>query len=125
MRRPLKTFGEFWPYYLNEHRRRGCRMLHYVGTASGLTTAGVATATEPWLFLATPFAAYGPSWIGHFFVERNRPASFQYPIWSAFADLRMFALAVTGQLPRHLRHAADDPTANLAGRTQAAPGGQM
>jgi len=107
MRKRIRTFAEFWPYYLNEHRRRGCRTLHYVGTMSGLTTAGVATAEEPWLFLATPFVAYGPSWLGHFVVERNRPASFRYPLWSLLADLRMFALAATGKLSRHLRDATD------------------
>lgn len=104
--RRLQTFPEFWPYYLNEHRRRGCRVLHYFGTVSGLTTAGVATAVEPWLFLATPFVAYGPSWVGHFVVERNRPASFKHPLWSLLADLRMFSLAATGRLSRHLSEAA-------------------
>ena len=103
--RRLESFREFWPYYLNEHRSRGCRMLHYCGTISGLTTAGVATVEEPWLFLTTPLAAYGPSWIGHFFVEHNRPASFRYPIWSAVADFRMFTLAMTGRLSRHLEDA--------------------
>ena len=105
MRKPLKTFAEFWPYYLNEHRHLGCRVLHYIGTVSGLTTVGFATVAEPWLFLATPFAAYGPSWIGHFVVEGNRPASFRYPLWSFIADIRMCALAATGRLSPHLREA--------------------
>ncbi len=111
MRERIQTFAEFWPYYLNEHRCRGCRTLHYVGTVSGLATAGVASVVEPWLFLATPFAAYGPSWVGHFVLERNRPASFRYPLWSLVADLRMFALAATGRLSRHLRDATQQRSA--------------
>lgn len=105
MDRRIESFEEFWPYYLNEHRSPACRALHYVGTIAALATVAAAVAVSPKLLLLIPVVGYGPSWIGHFFIEHNRPASIRYPRWSLRADIKMFGLALTGRLGRHLRAA--------------------
>lgn len=94
-----RSFEEFWPYYLSEHRNPICRGLHYVGTATGLTVAGLGTLTLNPFAIPTGLACgYGAAWIGHFVIEKNRPATFTYPKWSLRGDMRMLKLKVTGKL---------------------------
>lgn len=96
-----QSFERFWPYYLSEHRDRGCRALHYLGTSSAIGSAvyGIVMLEPGWLLVA-PFLGYGAAWAGHFLVEGNRPATFSYPLWSLRGDLRMLRLALTGTLRR-------------------------
>jgi hypothetical protein len=101
----IQSFEEFWPYYLREHSLFSCRVLHYVGTVASLAMVGVAAYYSPWWLLAVPVLGYGPAWIGHFFIEKNRPATFTYPLWSLLADYRMFGLAMTGRLGPELARA--------------------
>ena len=95
----IRDFQSFWPFYVGEHRRPGCRIWHYAGTAagSGLALAGLVTWI-PWLIPVGLTIGYGCAWIGHFCVEGNRPATLRYPLWSFLADYKMFALAVTGRM---------------------------
>lgn len=88
---PSPTFAEFYPRYLREHSRRGTRVLHFVGTTLFLLLLGLAAVwLRPWLVLAGVVAAYGFAWVGHFFVERNRPATFQHPWLSLLGDFRLY-----------------------------------
>ncbi|XXX81515.1 DUF962 domain-containing protein [Sorangium sp. So ce134] len=98
------SFDAFWDYYLQEHRSGLNRALHLTGTAAALALAGTALIRrKPRLLLLAPLAGYVPAWLGHFFVERNRPATFHSPLRSLRADLRMLGLAVTGRLGDELR----------------------
>lgn len=100
----FSNFAEFWPYYLGEHAKPTTRGLHFAGTGAGLSLCAVAIFLgQYWLLLPALIAGYGPAWVGHFFIEKNRPATFRHPLWSLIADFRMFFLFVTGRLGTELR----------------------
>ena len=96
----IESLTEFYPYYLGEHRNGTCRVLHLVGSASfiALLIASLVTG-NPWLLLLLGVAGYGPAWIGHFFFERNRPATFQYPGFSFISDWIMMRDILLGRVP--------------------------
>ena len=104
--RQYQSFGEFFPHYLREHAKPRTRALHYFGTALVIAIWLWAVFTlNWWLLLLTPLAGYLFAWVAHFFVERNRPATFTYPGWSLLADFKMFGLWLSGRLRPHLERA--------------------
>ena len=91
---------------MREHSKRQTRALHYVGTTLVVLIAAYAIATQQWLLLLSlPVAGYFFAWVAHFGVEKNRPATFTYPLWSLAADFRMWALWLTGRLKPELEKA--------------------
>jgi hypothetical protein len=102
----MKTFAEFWPFYLREHSHPVTRRLHFVGTTLSLLLLASALALRSGgLVLGAVVCGYAFAWVGHFFVEHNRPATFKYPLWSFAADWKMWGLALSGRLDPELRRA--------------------
>ncbi|MEE9314863.1 MAG: DUF962 domain-containing protein [Rhizobiaceae bacterium] len=102
----IETYEKFWLYYLGEHRKVSTRILHYVGTTISIVFLILLLTTFNWWYLlAGVIAGYFFAWIGHFFVEHNRPATFTYPFWSLYSDFRMYFHWVTGTLGKHLEAA--------------------
>jgi len=99
----FESFEAFWPYYLGEHKLIVCRALHYIGTVASAVLLVYLTIFQIWAWLPMVLVVgYGPAWIGHFFVEKNRPATFTYPWWSLLGDYKMFYLAIKGELRTEL-----------------------
>lgn len=96
----IQSFRDFYPYYLSEHRTGPCRVCHFIGTLAvfALTTAALLNASW-WLLALLPVAGYGGAWLGHFVFERNRPATFTYPLYSLAGDFVMFRDILIGRVP--------------------------
>ena len=96
----FRSFADFYPFYLSEHRNPVCRRLHFIGTVLVIASLIAAAFTgQPLWLLAIPLAGYGFAWVGHFFFEHNRPATFRHPLWSLWGDFRMYWQILTGRLP--------------------------
>jgi hypothetical protein len=98
MSQRISTFKEFYPYYLAEHSNSTCRVLHFIGTWLVL----VVIAYSAWrgdarLLLLVPLVGYGFAWVGHFFFEKNKPATFKYPLYSLAGDWVMWKDLLTGR----------------------------
>lgn len=93
------SFRQFYPFYLDEHSNRTCRRLHFIGFLIVLTLIALAIALQnPWWLLGIPLAGYGFAWIGHFVFEKNRPATFRYPLYSLIGDWVMFKDMLIGKI---------------------------
>lgn len=104
MTRKYTSFAEFWPFYLREHSKARTRALHYIGSTLVVALAVYALISgKYWWFAAMPVAGYFFAWLAHFTVEKNRPATFTYPVWSLAADFRMWWFWLTGRLGKELR----------------------
>jgi hypothetical protein len=104
--REHQNFESFWPFYLREHAKPATRWCHYTGSTLALLVLGAALLTQTWwALLAVPVSGYFFAWVSHAFIERNRPATFTYPLWSLVGDYRMYALFLTGRLGAELEKA--------------------
>lgn len=104
--RRIASFRQFWPYYVSEHRLPVTRALHFIGSTCVLAIAVAAMVTgRPWLLLAAPVAGYGFAWAGHFGFEKNKPASFKYPVWSFLADWVMYGKILSGTMRAEVERA--------------------
>ncbi len=93
-----KTFSEFYPYYLSEHQDRTCRTLHFIGTSLFFVfLMGAFLFHKLELLILCPIAGYGFAWVGHFFFEKNKPATFQYPLYSLLGDFKMYFEILAGK----------------------------
>jgi len=104
----MKTFEEFWPFYVREHSNVWTRALHAAGTITSTTLFVFFAATGRWPFLPVAFVpGYAAAWVGHFFVEHNRPATFKHPLWSFVADYKMVALMFAGRMKDEVARARE------------------
>lgn len=98
-----QTFTEFWPYYVREHDKVATRWWHFAGTTLAIAVLVAAVVLKWWwLLIAVPVAGYGFAWFSHFTIEKNRPATFKYPLWSLASDFKMWWLMLTGQMGREV-----------------------
>ena len=93
------SFREFYPFYLGEHRDRTCRRLHFVGTSAALGCIVAAIVRDnAWWFLGALLCGYAFAWVGHFFFEKNRPATFKHPFYSFIGDWVMYKDILIGKI---------------------------
>lgn len=93
------NFAEFYPFYLSEHSDRRCRRWHFAGSTMVLLILLAALISQHWLWLwAMPVVGYGCAWIGHFFFEKNRPATFRYPFYSLLGDWVLYFDMLRGKI---------------------------
>jgi hypothetical protein len=110
-----RTLDEFFPFYMSQHANRTCRRLHFVGTTLGMLLLGGAALGVAWalaggrplgpalgwaagLLVAAHVVGYAFAWVGHFFFEHNKPATFKYPWLSYRGDYRMWWQILTGKI---------------------------
>ncbi|PCK31232.1 DUF962 domain-containing protein [Pseudoalteromonas piscicida] len=96
----FNSFSSFYPYYLAEHKNKTCRRLHFVGSTLVLGILVYSIFSAQWeLLWLLPVAGYGFAWVGHFFFEKNKPATFQYPLYSLMGDWVMYKDIIRGKVP--------------------------
>ncbi|UZE95019.1 DUF962 domain-containing protein [Alkalimarinus alittae] len=99
MTKEFKTFADFYPFYLSEHSNQTCRRLHFVGSSLVISVLLYALISERFaLLFLLPVIGYGFAWIGHFVFEKNRPATFQHPLYSLAGDWVMFKDMLVGKI---------------------------
>ncbi|HEX3559519.1 MAG TPA: DUF962 domain-containing protein [Pyrinomonadaceae bacterium] len=102
----MKTFEEFWPFYVREHSQPATRALHAAGTITSTALLVGLLATGRWRWLPLAFVpGYAAAWAGHFLVEHNRPATFKHPLWSFMGDYKMVALMLAGRMDEEIARA--------------------
>ena len=93
------SFREFYPFYLGEHANVVCRRLHFVGSLGVIALLATAIVTgNAWYAFGALLCGYGFAWVGHFFFEHNRPATFRHPIYSFIGDWVMFVDILRGRV---------------------------
>ena len=111
MEKKYQTFRSFYPYYLTEHKNAVSRRLHFIGTLLIFVCLILGIITGKWFwFIIIPFFGYGIAWFGHFFFEKNKPATFKYPFYSLGSDFVMFWHTLTGQISKKLKEAENTIT---------------
>jgi hypothetical protein len=96
----IKTYNEFYQFYLTEHENKTCRRLHFTGTALLFADIVYLSIEGLWagFWWTLPVIGYGFAWVGHFFFEKNKPATFKYPLWSLISDFKMFFQMLIGKV---------------------------
>lgn len=108
----IESFEAFWPFYLGEHSLPATRWMHFFGSSCALALALSAVLTRtPFTIVGAVLCGYAFAWVSHFFLEKNRPATFTYPLWSLAADWKMWALMATGRLRPELERFGIRPKA--------------
>jgi hypothetical protein len=99
-----QTFEEFWPYYVGEHRKPATRQFHFMGTTLALANGCLFLLTfQKRYLLSAAISGYFFAWVSHFLIEKNRPATFQYPLKSLIGDFKMFGLMLQGKMDEEMQ----------------------
>ena len=101
-----KTFSDFYLYYLTEHARPLNRAVHFIGTSLVFVCFFIGIWKGNYLlWLLMPLCGYGFAWFGHFILEKNRPATFTYPLYSLGSDFVMYFHIITFQIRKKVEEA--------------------
>lgn len=99
----MKSFEEFWPHYVAEHSQPATRTLHAIGTSVSLACTVALIAKRKWKLLPLALIpGYGAAWASHFLIEKNKPATFDHPLWSFMGDYKMIGLMLTGRMEEEI-----------------------
>lgn len=102
----IASFKEFYSYYLTEHANKKNQWMHFIGTGLVILILISALLFNSYSILwLTPLVGYGFAWFGHFFIEKNKPATFTYPFWSLASDFVMFYHILSGQIDKKVEEA--------------------
>ena len=103
---PISSYAEFWRFYLREHANPKTRFWHFAGTAAAAALLLVAIVSFNVVYLiAALIGGYGPAWMAHILIEKNRPATLRHPLWSLVSDFRMMGAWMSGTLGNELEKA--------------------
>jgi len=101
------TFTDFWPFYVSQHRDARNRAMHFIGTTIANVSILLIVLTFDLVFIPIGLVgSYGFAWAGHFFFEKNKPATFTYPLLSVFGDYRMYWLMLQGKMSAEVKRLA-------------------
>jgi hypothetical protein len=104
-----RKFSEFWPHYVSAHRDPRTRLIHVTGTLAGWTLLLLAILLRRlWFALAALLVPYALAWFSHFYLEHNRPATFDHPLWSFLADQKMVVLTVAGKMGEEVKRCSEE-----------------
>ncbi len=95
----FRTFADFYPFYLSEHSNQISRRLHFTGTSIAAVLLVAALLTQHWWLAAAALVqGYAFAWVGHFFFEHNKPATFEHPWFSLMGDWRLWWEILLGRI---------------------------
>jgi hypothetical protein len=105
----LRSFDEFWPFYLGEHSKIETKRWHVAGTGIAMTSHFILLpiTRSMWWFVGGFAVGYACAWYSHYCLEKNRPATFKHPYWSFFSDIEQFFLMILGWMPAELERVRD------------------
>jgi len=116
----IKTYSEFWDFYVQEHSKPLTRLLHFIGTSLGLILLAWFVWSGRWYFFPLFLViGYAFAWFAHFFIEKNKPASFKYPFWSFISDFKMMWYMATGRMGREVARVSGKDFTTEPQRTQS------
>ena len=116
----IHRFADFWPDYVRAHSRGKTRVLHAIGSVLAIVMLGLSFALSLWFLIAVPVIGYAFAWYAHFFVERNKPATFGHPFYSLVADYRMTFLMMAGRMDKEVAKYVPAPAATAAASSESA-----
>ncbi len=107
-KRRIDSYEEFWNFYVTEHTLPLTRFLHFLGTSLGVILLILFLIRGNYSYIPLCFVVgYGFAWGSHFFVEKNKPATFQYPFWSFISDYKMMYLMLIGKMSAEVQRVSN------------------
>jgi hypothetical protein len=115
-----QNYTEFWDFYVSEHSQSMTRLLHFAGTSLGIILLVFFITRGRWYFFPAFFVVgYTFAWFAHFVVEKNKPASFRFPLWSFISDFKMMWYMITGRMGREVARVCENGSTTETQRAQS------